>query len=208
MDANSQKTEIVYVGDPMCSWCYGISNELQNLQNSIENIELTIILGGLRNGNRDQWNKEFTEFLKHHWEEVEAKSGMPFNYDLLSWNSFEYNTEPACRAVVTVKKIAPEKTWSFFKATQKRFYFNNKDPKKVEFYRTICNQLDIPFEIFTEVFQTKEIKESTLQEFAYARKIGATGFPSIYLLENGQLIKISAGYTTADKLIEQINSRR
>lgn len=208
MVANSQKTEIVYVGDPMCSWCYGISNELQNLQDKLDHVEMTIIVGGLRNGGGDKWDTSFTDFLKHHWEEVESKSGMPFNYDLLSWKAFDYDTEPACRAIVTAKKIAPEKTWAFFKATQKGFYFDNKDPKTVEFYRTICNDLDIDFTRFSIVFESADIKKTTLQEFQYAQKIGATGFPSVYLMENGQLIKIGAGYTTADQILERINSRK
>ena len=44
--------EIIYVGDPMCSWCWGISPALNRLQVAArrDGIPYRIIMGGLRPG--------------------------------------------------------------------------------------------------------------------------------------------------------------
>lgn len=101
----------------MCSWCWGISPQLNALQRYAQQagIPFTVIMGGLRPGGGDEWNIEFTDFLEHHWVEVNKRSGQPFGFDLLKQENFVYDTEPACRAVVTVRTIAKEKTLTFLR---------------------------------------------------------------------------------------------
>ncbi|MFT4678397.1 MAG: putative protein-disulfide isomerase [Flavobacteriales bacterium] len=70
---------------------------------------ITIAMGGLSPGGGDKWNSEFMGFLKHHWEEVNQRSGQPFGFDLFKLENFIYDTEPGCRAVVTIRAISPEK---------------------------------------------------------------------------------------------------
>lgn len=102
--------EIIYVGDPMCSWCWGISPALNQLKSTAEanGIPYRIVLGGLRPGGGDAWNEDFRNFLKHHWEEVNQRSGQPFGESLFDLEQFDYDTEPACRAVVAARQLAPE----------------------------------------------------------------------------------------------------
>ena len=51
----TQNIEIIYVGDPMCSWCYGIAPELKKLKSHYDtkNIPFKIIVNGLRPGGGD-----------------------------------------------------------------------------------------------------------------------------------------------------------
>ena len=95
--------EIIYIGDPMCSWCWGISNHLQELKEHFAEHKFSIVLGGLRPGGGDPWDDNFKGFLKHHWEEVTARSGQPFGYKLFDRASFNYDTEPPCRVSLRQK---------------------------------------------------------------------------------------------------------
>lgn len=36
----SESLEVIYVGDPMCSWCYGIAPELDKLKSYCESEEI------------------------------------------------------------------------------------------------------------------------------------------------------------------------
>ena len=74
----------------------------------VNGIPCRIVLGGLRPGGGEAWNEEFKGFLKHHWEEVTARSGQPFGDKLFSLDHFNYDTEPACRAVVVARGMKPE----------------------------------------------------------------------------------------------------
>lgn len=86
-------------------------------------------MGGLRAGGVDEWNTDFKNFLKHHWEEVAQRSGQPFGYTLFEKDSFNYDTEPACKAIVTVRAIDSSKALPFYELVQHSFYVKNKDPK-------------------------------------------------------------------------------
>jgi len=44
-------------------------------------------------------------FLRHHWQEINTRSGQPFSYDLLELESYDYDTEPACRAMVAYRSL-------------------------------------------------------------------------------------------------------
>ena len=96
-----------YIGDPMCSWCWGISPTVGALVDfcEAEGIEFSITMGGLRPGGGDQWNAAFKDFLRNEWRHIAQATGQPFGFALLEESHFDYNTEPACRAVATVKLL-------------------------------------------------------------------------------------------------------
>lgn len=60
-------------------------------------------------------------FLREHWKEVTDKSGQQFNYGILESNEFVYNTEPPCRAAVTMRHLKPEVVFDYFVDVQKSF---------------------------------------------------------------------------------------
>lgn len=207
MNMTDQKPKLIYVGDPMCSWCYGIAEELaQTTDYYEETVDLEIIMGGLRAGGGEEWNTQFKDFLKHHWEDVGMLSGQPFKFDILEWESFDYDTEPSCRAVVTVQSIDHDKVLSFFKEVQKEFYLENRDPKLVEFYEGICTRLDIDFELFKSRFDTAEMKTATQKHFQRSQQIGVRSFPTILIKHQDQMHLVASGYSTFEKMKSKIDS--
>ena len=59
---------LLYFGDPMCSWCWGITDQLDRLKNEFKDrLGFEIILGGLRPGGGDAWTPAFREMIKGHW---------------------------------------------------------------------------------------------------------------------------------------------
>ena len=203
-------TELIYVGDPMCSWCYGIAEEVSQLWQAYPDIKKTLVLGGLRPGGGDPWNKEFQDFLRHHWEEVSQRSGQTFNFDILNWENFNYDTEPACRAVAIVKSIDEDLAMPFFRAVQHRFYYKNEDPKTEAFYQEICQALSIDYDQFAEHFSSPEGKSLSAKEFIKARSLGVNSFPTILLVHNGQTHLIASGYETfanMEQRIKQIKAK-
>jgi len=201
--------EIIYVGDPMCSWCWGISPNLHQLQVKArsEKIPYRIVVGGLRPGGGDSWNQEFKDFLKHHWEEVNTRSGQPFGYELFERASFDYDTEPSCRAVVTARTMDPAVESRFFELVQHYFYVQNEDPTELSFYQTICKELSLDFGQFSELFQSDAIKKATMEEFQLNRQWGIRGYPTVLVRKGQQLFAIATGYAPYEQMwgaVEQI----
>ncbi|MFV0480387.1 MAG: DsbA family protein [Campylobacteraceae bacterium] len=205
--------EIIYAGDPMCSWCYGASNVVSDLQKYCDehDIKFSIYVGGLRVGAAEEWNAEFKSFLKNEWQKISEKTSMPFGYSLFDKETFLYNTEPACRAVVSAKKILIDNNskllCEFFLSIQEHFYIDNFDPKETEFYRSICENFGLDFKEFVTVFESDEIKKATKEEFFKCGSLGVRGFPSFVYIKDKQAYLIGSGYTTLEKLTSRIEAK-
>ena len=80
--ASGQKDTLFYIGDPMCSWCYGFSSELDKVKSVMFDIPFKIILGGLRANGTETFG-ELKEFLSEHWREVHLNTKQPFSLSLI-----------------------------------------------------------------------------------------------------------------------------
>lgn len=202
--------EIIYVGDPMCSWCWGISPALNQLEEAAtaNGISYRIVLGGLRPGGGEAWDEKFRGFLAHHWEEVTARSGQPFGTELFERDTFNYDTEPSCRAVVTARTMDPKTESRFFELTQHRFYVLNEDPNETAFYRPICKELGLDFDRFAELFVSTEMKDLTRKDFQLNRSWGVTGYPTVIFRKGDELMAIARGYAEFEQMwaaVEQLS---
>ncbi|MEL6863232.1 MAG: DsbA family protein [Bacteroidota bacterium] len=201
------KAKLIYVGDPMCSWCYGFSPELTKALQSLEDqVDLELIMGGLRPYNT-QTMKDLGDFLKEHWQEVSHRSGQPFQYEILKDHHFVYDTEPACRAVRVARALAPNKELAFFKAIQDAFYAQNQNTNQIDTYLAIAQKLDIDQEKFQKAFSSEEMKVAVRRDFERAAEMGIRGFPSMVLQKGEKLFLIANGYRTAEQIIEAVEQR-
>jgi putative protein-disulfide isomerase len=199
--------ELIYVGDPMCSWCWGIAPELETLVDTHPEIPLRIVVGGLRPGpNAQTVGPELAGYLAHHWEEVERRSGQPFDRALLDRHGWLYDTEPACRAVVVMRELAPHETFRFFKRLQRAFYAEGLAVWDPEIYGALIDGFDVDAVEFLDAFASQDAVKATWQDFSLARSWGINGFPTIVLRQGSTGQIIARGYTTADDMDMVIGS--
>ena len=196
--------EIIYVGDPMCSWCWGISNHLKALKDHYKDYPFRVVLGGLRPGGGEAWDERMKDFLKHHWAEVTKRSGQPFGYALFDREEFNYDTEPPCRAVVTARMMGLKEELAFFEAVSRKFYVQNEDPAQLSFYESICQEFSLGFSRFAELFQSQEARYLTHQDFQVNRQWGVKGYPTVLFKAAEQLYQINYGYTEFEQMSEVI----
>lgn len=204
MIQNPDKPKLIYVGDPMCSWCYGISEELYTIINKYEDeLDVEIVMGGLRPYNTEKMS-DMKDFLTHHWEDVNKASGQQFNYEILD-SDLPYDTEPASRATVVVRDLDPSKEYAFFKGVQKTFYFENKNPLIPASFHDLLNTLGIDIDSFEEKFNSEEYKEKVKQDFRRANDLNARSFPTLLLEINGERYAIAIGYADASAMSAKID---
>jgi len=198
-----EKATLIYVGDPMCSWCYGFAPELSKSVDDLkEKVDVQVVMGGLRPYNTEKMT-DLADFLKKHWEDVNARSGQPFSYGVLQEN-YAYDTEPPSRAVVVVRGMKPELEMQFFKALQTLFYVGNKDMNVVGSYLPLVKEMGLDVEEFKTKFASEDMKNAVKADFELAGRMGVRGFPSMVLLKDGQYILISNGYTKADRIVTAV----
>lgn len=203
---------IRYVGDPMCSWCWGISPTVKNIEQycAKENLNFLLTVGGLRAGGGDEWNSDFRSFLKNEWQHVASVTGQPFGFKILEKPYFNYDTEFSCRAVVAVKSIlngqvgSTQRALDFYARIQEKFYVEGDDPKEPSFYSSICEGLGIDYKVFANKFKSDEIRISTEEDFARARSLGVRSFPTLLIELQGGVYALGSGFVTTDVILEKI----
>lgn len=200
-----EKNTIIYFGDPMCSWCYGFSPEFSKVVAEMdEKINVELVMGGLRPYNTETM-ADLGGFLKHHWEEVGKRSGQPFQYDILNASDILYDTEPACRAVVTVRQMDTSLEFEFFKAVQHAFYFENKNPNLTSTFTEIAGQFNLDKNKFQQLFESEALKKAVQKDFTRSVEMGVRGFPTVIFIKGEDYYLLSNGYTKAEVIIAKIN---
>lgn len=195
----SEENSLIYIGDTMCSWCYGFAPELDKFSANHPELKLRMVQGGLRPFGTEKLSS-MADFLKKHFIEIEKRTGQPFSYDMFDNEDFILDTEPASRAVVVARMMDESKELEFFKAVQTAFYVENKNTNLIETYSQIAEQLGLDAIKYTELFDSEEAKYSTKTDFQLSSEMGVKGFPSVVLKMNGQFYMISNGYREAADL--------
>jgi putative protein-disulfide isomerase len=197
----NKKKEIVAVLDPMCSWCWGFEPVLERLRDELSDKgEFSLILGGLRNSGEQTWDDAFKTYLHTHWRSVEKKTSQRFNLGLLDKEAFDYDTEPACRAVVTVRVMDKKKQFSFFTALQKAFYVKGADITQMDVIADIVESEGIDKSEFVRLFVSDEMKEKTKADVYKARSMGANVFPSLVLIDEEGHLCVVKGYKSYEEI--------
>jgi len=202
-----KKPILIYVGDPMCSWCYGFSPELVKVKEAIkEKANFELVLGGLRPYNT-QPMVELKPFLTKHWHDVSERSGQVFCYNILDSTSITYDTEPPSRATVVVRALAPDKEFSFYKQSHSLFYEENKNMHLTESYRDLVESLGINYDQFKTSYESEEMKEKIKEDFLRARSLGVQSFPTLLLHNQHGTQRVAAGYSKAETILSKIEEQ-
>lgn len=182
-DAGSEPT-LLYFTDPMCSWCWGFAPVVDELA---KKMALEVVAGGLRVNEVRPMTADIRDTVQGHWRKVTELTGQPFKFEGSLPDGFFYNSEPACRALVTVREIAPGKTLPWLHRLQQAFYSEAVDITNGNELARLAAELSI--DGFAEAFESAEIREATDTDFDRRYESAVTGFPTL-LLQRGERLKL------------------
>lgn len=206
--------KLIFVGDPMCSWCYGFGKEMTALVESMPDLDVQVVLGGMAAGSTSVLDDAGKQFRLTHWARVEQMSGAEFNRDaLLARKNFVYDTEPVCRAVVAARLIEPSADLlKVFRAFQRAFYVDGLDTTNGEVLSLVGAQaltaegFNVDAQAFHQVWASEEAIQAARADFALTRKLGVSGFPSLFVEADGKVGQLSSGYATAARIQQALVS--
>ena len=205
---------LVYVADPLCSWCYGFGPELAKLLARNPDARVDLVMGGLRPFNREAMSAAFKDMLRGHWGHVAEASGLPFASAVLAREGFIYDTEPPCRAVVTARSIDPAKALALMKAVQFAFYRDARDVTRADVLTEIATDTGYDRAPFGAMLDSEAMRDATKRDFATAQSLGVSGFPTLGVAYGAQIYRVTSGFATDDVLqhrleeIERLASQR
>lgn len=192
---------LLYVMDPMCSWCWGFAPVLESLaeQAAAAGVPLQLVLGGLR---RDGVAIDAAARVRYlgYWQAVNASTGQLFNFVDGLPEGLVYDTEPACRALVTARSLDVSSVWPLTQLIQRAFYTSGVDVTRASVLVGLAERAGIPRIEFAAAFDSAEQREATSADFSWVQDLGISGFPTLLAERNGQLALLTNGYQPLEVL--------
>ncbi len=192
--------KLLYIADPMCSWCYGFGPELAKLLARHPDAEVELVMGGLRPFNTQPATPEFRGMLREHWRHVATASGLPFSEAALDKPDFVYDTEPSCRAVVTARNVDAARALGYLKAVQAAFYRDGRDVTRGDDLADIAGECGFERDTFRMHLDSQRMRDDTGADFARTQSLGIGGFPTLGVTHGSQVYLVTSGYVTDDVL--------
>ena len=194
--------EVIFVVDPMCSWCWGFSPTIESLRLS-NHFKCSIVLGGLRGKGDMTWDEDSKRYLEGHWEQVAKSTGQTFNRVLFEEEHFDYDTHSACKAVVAVRELfGMQKAFEYVHRLQEAFYKEGKDITNVDILTSLLKNLKVEHEAFKFFYESERAQVLMEHDFAKARSMGANAFPSVVVIDDAGHMVCQKGYRS----LEQMNN--
>jgi putative protein-disulfide isomerase len=183
----------------MCSWCWGFHPIIRELRekHSVQ-YNFSLVLGGLRSKGQMPWTKESKNYLAQNWNAVAQKTQQPFNFSLLNKEHFDYDTYPACKAIVAVRELwGDDASFKYLKKIQEAFYVKNEDTTSIEvLIKYVENK-----EEFLKFYESDRCKVLMQHDFSKARSMGATSFPSVVKIDKSGHMVTTKGYQSLEEII-------
>jgi putative protein-disulfide isomerase len=196
--------------DCMCSWCYGFAPVMEAVRGHFQGrLDYLLFTGGLRPFNTEPMKPSLREKLAGTYRQIEMMTGQPFTTERLMDPDFIYNTEPASRAIVTMRHLAPGEDYSYYLTIQRAFYARGENITDEGVLARHATGFGVSEADFLAAFRSEPIKQATLGDFGVAKQFGIDGFPTLVLhrldaKNPNALMLVGKGYAPAEQMIEQI----
>ena len=197
--------KLIYVYDPMCSWCWGYRETWLKLKAALgDKLTIEYKVGGLAPDSDEPMPKEMQQFLQQTWQRIEQQLGTPFNHEFWHTAKPRRSTYPACRAVLVARQHNKEQEMLY--AIQKAYYLDAQNPSDISTLASLAEQIGLEKNAFIHEIESEKINSLLLAEINQARSLPIQGFPSLVLKNKGLYTAIPVNYQDWQSTYQQILS--
>ena len=202
--------KLLYIYDPLCGWCFGFGPVMKKVYRNFKNeMDFDVISGGMITGDRVGPLSEVADYIGKAYKVVEKTTGVKFGKGFvdgsLKKGDVIFNSYPPSKALTVFKDLKPEKALQFSKAIQDAIYVEGKDPSDEGVYLDLAIEFGADREDFKILRASPDYDVRTREDFVFANRLGVTGFPAVFLENQGKYHIVSRGYTEYGILEERLN---
>ncbi|MCL6417311.1 DsbA family protein [Aestuariirhabdus sp. Z084] len=195
-----------YFFDPMCSWCWGFAPIFRQFHEQYaDQYPVRMVVGGLRSES-EPMSAEQRNYIRGHWQRVNEASGQPFDFENGLPSGFVYDTEPACRAAVVMRSLAPGQLLAFVESIQKAFYQQARDISDSAVLGELARAAGVDEQTFLGLLDSDALRAETRKDFELSASLGVQGFPTLALQLDQQWVAISQGFLPWDALCARVDA--
>lgn len=196
--------ELLYISDPLCGWCYGMSPVIQRVQQQLAGrVEVSVLCGGMVTGEQVGPIGEDWPYIAGALEQVEQVTGVAFGAAFRERGqegSYVQNSEPPCRAIHAFRQLRQEHTAAFAHDVQRAYFHDGADLNDFATYEPLAAAYGLEPAEFRQQLARPEIIRGTQLEFAAVGKIGVQGFPTTILRVGNQGYVLARGFQPFETL--------
>lgn len=202
----SDKPALIYVLDPMCSWCWAFSPVYQQIKAHYPQLNHQILLGGLAPDNNEPMPESHQHYIQGIWRNIEQRTGVSFNHDFWSECQPRRSTYPACRAVMVAREQSDELAGQMLKVIQQAYYQQAKNPSNLSTLQACAQQVGLSEPFFTEQMQQLWDNSALEEEVDFVQGLGVQGFPTLILKNDQQWLALPIDYSAPDQVYAAVDS--
>lgn len=197
------KTNLYYVHDPMCSWCYAFNETFKEVKKELPaNINIIYVAGGLAPHTNEPMPQSLQINIQNIWHDIEKRVGTKFNHDFWSNNIPKRSTYLSCKASIAARMQGKEE--EMIDAIQEAYYLKALNPSDEEVLVNIAKDIALDVDKFKKDLNSQEIISMFNEDLEKRSKLRVNGFPSLVLQYKKELYPISINFNEPDKILEQI----
>ena len=116
-------------------------------------------------------------------------------------NDFVYDTEPPCRAAVTMREmLGNPSALAYFSALQQAFYEGGVDITETDALVAIAIDFGVDGGAFKDRFLSQDMRKATNADFEIAKSYGVSGFPTVLVREDDDYAYLTIGYQPLEQI--------
>jgi putative protein-disulfide isomerase len=190
--------KLLYVVDPMCSWCWGFTEVREQVSEEFPELEWQLVMGGLASDSDEPMDEATKSYVQEAWRAVAARTGAEFNHAFWTECAPRRSTYPSCRAVIVAGESG--KAEEMLAAIQRAYYQEACNPSDTEVLTALAADIGLDPATFEAALDSPETQTQLTEDFALRSAIGAYSFPSVGLLDGEQGLLITTGWCEASVL--------
>lgn len=206
----TQKVQLIYYTDPICSSCWAIEPELKKFKLAYgHHLTVDYRMGGLLpkwEGFADKGNGiGQPSDVAHHWDEVGQYTAMSIDGDVWLEDPL-HSSYPPSIAVKAIQKQGDELAVKYLRIIREMVFLQKKNITQETHLLAAAEQCGADTAQFLKDYKDPATEQAFLQEVQTGRRLGVRGFPTfIFVNPTGAGFKISgsSGYNNYVLALEQ-----
>ncbi len=203
-----ENNRLLYIHDPMCSWCYAFSRSWAALcQELPAQVEVVYVVGGLAPDTTEPMPQAVRNMVQQAWQRIEQTvPGVRFNWDFWSSATPMRSTYPACRAVLAAKQQRATCEAAMIEAIQMGYYQQAMNPSLPETLCACAHEVGLNVEQFRTDLASAEIEQALQRDLHLTRELGVNSYPSLRLVQGQTIVPIKIDYLDHRSMLDAINA--
>lgn len=203
--AENIELKFFYIMDPMCSWCYGFSGELEQIIPQLpDGAKFYTVMGGLAPDSDEPMAPEMVTYLKSAWAAVAERTGAEFNFDFFTACAPQRSTYPACRAVIAAGMQGANHVPEMIAAIQRAYYQQARNPSDEATLVELAGEIGLDAARFAGDLHSPQVEQLLNADFNFRNRLGVQGFPALVLQKDQEFYGLSIGYATAEAVLARL----